>query len=231
MVRDRFSAAHPGSRVAVLRGNGATEQAFRRSLEHPRFIHLATHGFFIPPAAAARGSGRADGQDFWTGNPMGLSRIHPGLLSGILMAGANRPPQPDRDDGVLTAIEAQHLDLAGTDLVVLSACETAVGTSTRGEGLMGLQRAFQAAGARSLVSSVWSVEDHATAALMDEFYANLWDRGLPRLEALRQAQLTLIHRFDPQRLVLSRPGEPQPKPQAPLHPIFWAGFTLSGDWR
>jgi hypothetical protein len=52
---------------------------------------------------------------------MGLSRMHPGLLSGITLAGANRPPRPDRDDGVLTAIEAQHLDLAGTDLVVLSA--------------------------------------------------------------------------------------------------------------
>ena len=231
MVRDRFAAANPGSPVTVLRGSGATEQAFRRSLEHPRFIHLATHGFSIPPEAAARGFGRGDGQDYWTSNPAGLSRIHPGLLSGILMAGSNRPAQVDRDDGVLTAVEAQHLDLAGTDLVVLSACESAVGTSTRGEGLMGLQRAFQAAGARSLVSSLWSVEDNATAALMDEFYANLWTRGLPRLEALRQAQLTLIRRFDPRRLVLRPAAEPQPKAQAPLHPIFWAGFTLSGDWQ
>ena len=183
MVRERYTAAYPGSPVTSLRGSGATEQAFRRSFGHPRFIHLATHGFSIPPEAAAKGFRSGDGEDYWTSNPMGLSRIHPGLLSGILMAGANRPARVDRDDGVLTAVEAQHLDLAGTDLVVLSACESAVGTSTRGEGLMGLQRAFQVAGARSLVSSLWSVEDNATAALMDEFYANLWSRRLPRLEA------------------------------------------------
>jgi CHAT domain-containing protein len=72
---------------------------------------------------------------------------------------------------------------------------------------MGLQRAFQAAGARSLIASLWSVEDHATAALMDEFYANLWARGIHRLEALRQAQLTLLRRFDPRRLRLVGPEE------------------------
>ena len=88
-----------------------------------------------------------DNQNYWTSTPQGLSRIHPGLLAGITFAGANRQPSPDRDDGILTAVEAQQLDLAGTDLIVLSACETALGTSTHGEGLMGLQRAFQVAGA------------------------------------------------------------------------------------
>jgi CHAT domain-containing protein/tetratricopeptide (TPR) repeat protein len=242
LVRDHFAAAYPDSPVITLRGSEATEQAFRKSLTRPRFIHLATHGFFLPPEMAARSSGTVDSQNYWSSTPQGLSRIHPGLLSGITFAGANRQPTPDRDDGILTAVEAQQLDLAGTDLVVLSACETALGTSTHGEGLMGLQRAFQVAGARSLASSLWQVDDDATAALMDEFYLNLWERKLPKLDALRQAQLTILRRYDPGRLqqgrvqeveaknVQLKPGSPAPAPRR-LHPYFWAAFTLSGDWH
>jgi CHAT domain-containing protein len=242
LVRDHFTAAYPDGPVTTLRGSEATEQAFRKSLTRPRFVHLATHGFFLPPEMATRNSGNVDNQNYWSSTPQGLSRIHPGLLSGITFAGANRQPTPDRDDGILTAVEAQQLDLAGTDLVVLSACETALGTSTHGEGLMGLQRAFQIAGARSLASSLWQVDDDATAALMNEFYLNLWERKLPKLDALRQAQLAILRRYDPGRLQQGRVQEVEaknvrPKPGSPAtpprraHPYFWAGFTLSGDWH
>ena len=241
-IRGHFTASFKGSPVTVLKSSAATEQQFRQSLSHPRFIHLATHGFFIPPEVASRSFGKVDNQNFWTSNPVGLSRIHPGLLSGITLAGANRPPDPERDDGILTAVEAQHLDLAGTDLVVLSACESAIGTSTHGEGLMGLQRAFQVAGARSLVSSLWQVDDEATASLMDEFYLNLWERQLPKIDALRQAQLTVLRRYAPGNLkaaqvpdARTKNARQQPDALSTLprraHPFYWAAFTLSGDWH
>src|SRR5205814_1939276 len=124
--------------------------------------------------------------------------------SGIAFAGANGPPRPDGDDGILTAVEAQELDLTGTELVVLSACETSVGRPSHGEGLLGLQRAFEVAGARSLISSLWKVDDDATAAFMAVFYANLWTRRLPGPEAFRQAQLTMRRGYDPKEHRLTR---------------------------
>ena len=131
-----------------------------------------------------------DDLSYWR-TPQGLVRLSPGLLSGVAFTGANRTVSPDQDDGILTAIEAQQLDLDGVELVVLSACETALGSAVSGEGLMGLQRAFQVAGSRTLVSTLWSVDDAATAMLVAEFYANLWERSLPRLEALRRAQVAV----------------------------------------
>src|SRR5262249_13593553 len=104
------------------------------------------------------------------------------------LAGANQAA----DRGYLTAEEVAGLDLRGTELVVLSACATSLGKTVGGEGLLGLQRAFQAAGARTLVASLWSVDDAATSVLIEEFYAHLWQKQLSKLEALRQAQLTVL---------------------------------------
>ena len=116
------------------------------------------------------------------------------MLSGLALAGANRNPESSTDvlqldDGILTALEVAELDLGGTELVVLSACETGLGRAAGGEGLLGLQRAFQVAGARTVVASLWKVDDEATQQLMSEFYSNLWQKHLSPLEALRQAQL------------------------------------------
>src|SRR5207249_10438972 len=103
---------------------------------------------------------------------------HPGLLSGLVLAGANKPAA-DGDDGVLTALEVAELDLSKVELAVLSACETGLGEVAGGEGVLGLQRAFQVAGARSTVTSLWQVDDDATRQLMERFYAGLWDRKQP----------------------------------------------------
>src|SRR5262245_39086304 len=126
--------------------------------------------------------------------PFGLAREYqtytrnPLLLSGLVLAGANADP----DRGLLRAEEVADLDLRGCELAVLSACETALGKVADTEGVQGLQWAFQAAGARSLVVSLWKVHDAATSVLMEEFYTNLWHKKLSRLEALRQAQLTVL---------------------------------------
>ena len=117
----------------------------------------------------------------------GVVGFHPGLLSGLALAGANRPLEPGQDDGILTATEVAELDLSGVALVALSACETGLGQSAGGEGLLGLQRAFQEAGVGSVVASLWSVDDAATRALMERFYENLWQRRMGKLAALRSA--------------------------------------------
>src|SRR5262249_26322215 len=158
-----------------------------------QYLHLATHGFFagdgmrsaLDPGAAGRGAVYERPQ------PGGW---HPGLLSGLALAGANHAPSADQEGGVLTALEVAELNLGGGEMVVLSACETGLGKEAGGEGLLGLQRAFQVAGARTTVGSLWQVDDDATQQLMASFYDRLWSREPPpsRLEALRQAQLSLL---------------------------------------
>jgi CHAT domain-containing protein/Tfp pilus assembly protein PilF len=166
----------------------------------------------------------------------GISGFHPGLLSGIVLAGANRPAQPDQDDGILTALEVTELDLSAVELAVLSACETGLGQTAGGEGVLGLQRAFQVAGAKSVIASLWRVDDDATRALMDRFYEYLWQKKLSKLEALRQAQLALLRqgrKRGPGELVpLDPTAKAQAKPlEARTPPLYWAAFVLSGDWR
>ena len=159
----------------------------------------------------------------------GVTGFHPDLLSGIVLAGANHPPQPDKDDGILTAMEVSALDLRSVDMAVMSACETGLGKTAGGEGLLGLQRAFQLAGARTVVAGLWKVNDDATRALMTDFYQNLWEKKLPKLEALRQAQLSML-REGADRGV-HREKQHKPDNAGRLPPLYWAGFVLSGDWR
>ena len=176
----------------VLTDDAATETALKQ-VRAPRILHVATHGFFLEDL---RGATVPE-------NPL--------LRSGLVFAGANQL-RSDADDGILTALEATGLDLVGTQLVVLSACETGVGTVQNGEGVYGLRRALLLAGAQSLVVSLWKVEDGATRDLMVAFYRHVL-AGEGRAAALRKAQLELR----------SRP--------ATRHPFFWAGFIAVGDWR
>ena len=132
------------------------------------------------------------------------------LSSALVLA---IPKQAGAENGLLQAWEVFEQVRLDADLVTLSACETALGREVAGEGILGLTRAFQYAGARSVLASLWNVADASTAELMLGFYSNLRSR-MPKDEALRQAQLAAIH------------GEGET-----AHPFFWAAFELVGDWR
>jgi CHAT domain-containing protein len=225
-----------GGTVTDLRGRDATKAAVRAALPRHRYAHLATHGFFAPAGLKSALAGKEDEGLF---GRSGLSGWHPLLLSGVVLAGANREPGPDEEDGVLTALEVAEMDLPGCELAVLSACETGLGESAGGEGVLGLQRAFQVAGARATLTSLWQVPDEATAALMQRFYDNLWRRRMTRLEALREAQLWLLRegRRHPEVARGLKRGAAREDATAGeeaagrLPPLYWAAFVLSGDWR
>jgi CHAT domain-containing protein/Flp pilus assembly protein TadD len=234
-MRGGFPQAVP----VVLRDAEPTEAAVRREAPGRRWLHFATHGFFAPAWArsALAGSNTSGSRGL---RPLATKAdrragFHPGLLSGLVFAGASRPWQPGRDDGIMTADEVAAIDLRAADLAVLSACQTGLGPVAGGEGILGLQRAFQVAGARTVVASLWQVDDAATRALMTEFYENLLQKRMSKLEALRHAQLTIRRAYDPQQRTL-RGLAPLKDPTTTPHgfdlpPRYWAAFILSGDWR
>ncbi len=153
-----------------------------------------------------------------------------GLLSGLALAGANQPSDSD-DDGILTADEVETLDLRGVEMAVLSACETGLGEIAGGEGVLGLQRAFQVAGARTTVTSLWKVDDVQTQVLMVRMYRNMVLGGMGTYEALREAQLWML-REGPRRdsRITTDATVPATKSNR-SPPYYWAPFVLSGDWR
>ncbi len=213
-----------GIELTLLDGGAATEERIKQELPRHRFVHLATHGYFQPEglpslwgAAQEQSQGIGTAPRGPTGSEARITGLLPGLLSGLVCSGANAPPDAARDNGLLTAEEVRLLDLIRCELVVLSACETALGRPESGEGMLGLRRAFQQAGATTVVSSLWSVDDIATAGLMTAFYRNLWDGRMGKLAALRRAQLDMLARNREQF------GEGLP--------ATWGAFVLSGDWR
>jgi CHAT domain-containing protein/tetratricopeptide (TPR) repeat protein len=242
-VSDSFRRGHRKQKTLLteLRDDEATEAAVRGQASKHRYLHFSTHGFFAPPevrsALAPAPTGKNGpaaedprGPDLF--GRRGISGFHPGLLSGLVLAGANRPVATNLDDGILTALEVAELDLSGVELAVLSACETGLGETAGGEGLLGLQRAFQTAGARSVVASLWQVDDEATRKLMVRFYENLWRTKEPlgKLAALREAQLWMLREGVKRGLVRLTEKEASPGPKR-TPPYYWAAFVLSGDWR
>ena len=200
--------------LKVLRGADATESAVK-AIHGPKILHLATHGFFLPdepppPSQDNRGGAPAAAMmPQQQESPISEIRENPLLRSGLALAGANKLESGD-EDGILTALEASGLDLEGTKLVVLSACETGVGKVTNGDGVYGLRRALVIAGAESLVMSLWQVDDEATKDLMVGYYARL-AKGESRSSALRDVQLDLQ------------------KKDKFKHPYYWASFLPAGD--
>ena len=192
-----------------------------------RYAHLATHGYFAPEAVRSALDGEGDGRP----GERAVTGWHPLLLSGLALSDANREAGPGEEDGILSALEVSEMDLTGLELAVLSACETGLGRAAAGEGLLGMQRAFAAAGARSVVASLWKVDDRATQALMQDFYAAAWDpkKVVSRAEALRQAQLTMLREGG--RRAAFREDAGKQKGDGRLPPYYWAAFVLSGDWR
>jgi CHAT domain-containing protein len=175
-------------------------------------LHLATHGFFSELECSAALSELSTHSDPEAG-------VGTPWISGLALAGANDLPSVDEnaEDGILTAVEISDLDLSQTNWAVLSACGTGLGRVRAGEGVFGLRRAFQLAGADTVIMSLWAVEDRATAEWMRRLYEARFIDGSRTLEAVRRATLdTLISR---QRRGL------------PTHPFFWGAFVASGDWR
>ena len=225
------------SGVKVWTGAQATEAALKQ-VSGPSILHIATHGFFLPDQApsvadSARGpdfAGAAENESRAAENPL--------LRSGLALAGVNQHQSGAGEDGVLTALEAAGLDLWGTRLVVLSACETGLGEVRNGEGVYGLRRALVLAGSESQVMSLWQVSDAATRDLMAAYYQRL-QAGEGRTEALRQVQLAMIRsggqsagateQSNPAAPAVDRGLRVQPADRS--HPFYWAAFIQSGDWR
>lgn len=141
------------------------------------------------------------------------------MLSGLVFAGANEADlSADRDDGLLTAEEISFLDLSNVDLVVLSACESGLGRPQGGEGMLGFRRTFRAAGAKTVISSLWRVSDESTNELMRAFYERLWLQGESTQAALRGAQLDMLkqNRIENEGHAL---------------PSTWGAFVLDGAWE
>ncbi|HEY4565562.1 MAG TPA: CHAT domain-containing protein, partial [Thermoanaerobaculia bacterium] len=175
----------PDQRLAALGFEASRETVLSGKLAGYRIVHLATHGE--------------------------LDTEHP-ELSKLVFSQVDEHGRPRGEDGFVWAHEIYGLRLPA-DLVVLSACSTALGQEIRGEGLVGLTRGFQYAGARAVLVSLWEVDDEATAELMKVFYRGMLEHGQPPATALRAAQETLRR---------------QPGWEAPY---YWAGFVLQGDWR
>jgi CHAT domain-containing protein/Tfp pilus assembly protein PilF len=181
-----LAAILPGARL--LTGADATEAAIKH-LRGPSILHIATHGFFLADQEAE----------------------DPLLRSGLVLAGANHRQSGAAEDGILTASEVAALDLWGTRLVVLSACDTGLGEVKNGQGVYGLRRALVLAGAQSQVMSLWEVADRPTRELMVNYYKGL-QLGQGRSEALRNVQLRMLRSRDRR------------------HPYYWAAFINSGEW-
>ncbi len=191
-----------GYQVSLSQQNEATESKIK-SMKGPALVHIATHGYFLQDAESG-------GVGVETEN----AKNNPLLRSGLLLAGASKtmsgevlPNLESNDNGVLTAYEAMNLNLNGTNLIVLSACETGLGDVRAGEGVYGLQRSFIVAGAKALVMSLWKVDDTATQTLMTNFYANL-SKGGSKLKAFKQAQLQLMTKYK--------------------EPYYWGAFVMIG---
>jgi CHAT domain-containing protein len=201
--------------ASVLLREQATEAALKQ-VRAPRILHIATHGFFLGdqgslPRATQSPVDNNRQSDFDLQLGMWAAHIeNPLLRSGLALAGANQGKSGD-NDGVLTALEAAFLDLSGTKLVALSACDTGVGEVRKGEGVQGLRRALVLAGSESQVISLWPVSDIGAKEFMTDYYLAL-RQGEGRSEGLRQVQLRML------------------RSKYRRHPFYWAAFIQSGEW-
>ncbi len=209
---------YTGEKATLLTQKAALESTLKQ-LHRPRVLVVSTHGFFLKDQCAAESNNEtaydqtrssvltADGKLFE--NPL--------LRCGLALAGCNHRNSSTvsaSDDGILTGLEIVGTDLRGTEIVVLSACETGVGQTNNGEGVAGLRQAFQLAGADAVIASLWQVPDDDTATLMSLFWKNM-AAGKTKSQSMREAQLAVISNH--------RHAE-----SAVAHPYFWAAFTLTG---
>ena len=180
--------------------------------ESPKIIHIASHSFFLSNKeennilSSILFSNNLNTKNTKFENPL--------LRSGIVLSGANFPNLNKLDDGYLTALEVSKLNWQGTELVVISGCESGIGVNKAGDGVYGLKRSIAVSGARSSMLSLWEVKDEPTAAFMESFYKKL-KSGVSRNKALFETQKEFRNHIV----------------EAWRHPNVWAAFQLSGDWR
>jgi CHAT domain-containing protein len=218
--------------LQTLVGAAATERAFKQTAPGRRILHLATHGFFLgddcaPVIEGARAVGGLAGPASPASKPAGAARAtgpraipeNPLLLSGLALAGANRRSAAavDEEDGILSAEEVAALNLQGVEWAVLSACDTGLGTVISREGVLGLRRAFQVAGVRTVIMSLWSVDDRATLEWMQRLYEARFRENLSTADAMRDASVQVIR---------ARRSK-----GVSTNPFYWAAFVASGDWH
>ena len=215
-MRRREPASDVDARnTIVLVDADATEEALKQMAPGRSVVHLATHGFFLPPPCPLRGAPRAAVP--LARDPRVVS--NPLLRAGLALAGSNghRSPGTTPEDGLLTAEEIAGIDLRGVEWVVLSACDTGAGEEHVSEGLLGLRRAFQAAGARTVVVSLWRVDDAWALRWMRSLYRARFEEGLDTAQAARRAAIEVIE------AVREQTGS--------THPFLWGAFVAAGDWR
>jgi CHAT domain-containing protein/tetratricopeptide (TPR) repeat protein len=228
-IRIQWKTQAPRDQVAgpedflALTGTQASEEAFKRLAPGRRVLHVATHGFFVndPCPSAPRETPKLPELPVRRGElPSSPAGDSPLLLSGLVLAGANergpRNEDKDSEDGVLTSEEIASLDLSGVEWVVLSACGTGLGKVQSGEGVLGLRRAFQVAGANTLIMSLWRVKDDSALQWMRNLYGHRLS-GASTAQAVRRASLDML---DERR----RAG-------LDTHPFWWGAFVAAGDWR
>ena len=224
--------AGTGHEATVLRGPEATEAAFKRLAPGCAIVHLATHGVVIGDRCVEAGSGTrgvggvepiASGRRDPPRPASGAAAAPPapspwsGRRVWLALAGAAhaRESGSDDDDGVLTADEVLTLDLTGTDWVVLSACHSGLAEHWSREGTLGMQRAFELAGARSVFASQWAVEDAATVD---------WMRDLYQVRSAGEARAAVALQATCRRVLAERR-----RAGRSTHPFYWAAFTASGE--
>ena len=210
--------------VTIVTGGDATEASFKRLAPGKRVLHLATHGFFLDPDRCLPAGGETRGiggieSRVPPKRPAAFQQQNPLLLSGLALAAANSRSEASvgEEDGILTAEEVASLDLRGVDWAVLSACDTGVAGVARGEGILGLRRAFQTAGVATLVISLWPVQDQATREWMRALYRSRFHEGADTARAIRAATLQALQSRRAQGRSTS--------------PFFWAAFLAAGDWN
>jgi CHAT domain-containing protein/tetratricopeptide (TPR) repeat protein len=215
----RGSAVQPGGgQLLQMTGPDASPEAFEQNAPGKRVLHVATHGFFLEGSCESAVQRRLDAtkrdETF-----LPATAENPLLLSGLAFAGANRrsSAKPDESDGILTAEEIAGINLEGVDWAVLSACDTGVGEIRVGEGVFGLRRAFQVAGAKTVIMSLWPVEDETTRQWMGTLYREHFLNGKDTGEAVRAASLQILR-------------QRRAKHQS-THPFYWAPFIAAGDWN
>ncbi len=193
--------------ISEYKGKNAKEEIVKKA-DNPYVLHIATHGYFIEDKSNEDGETRS----------FGIEQMHayknPLLRSGLLFAGADRSilnlnttDNKANDDGILNAFEAMTMNLDNTELVVLSACQTGLGEIKNGEGVYGLQRSFQMAGAKSVITSLWEVSDEGTQDLMSAFY-KYWLQTGNKHKAFRKAREEIKEKYK--------------------YPFYWGAFVLVG---